>query len=441
MMNDGFRHLSITSIASQLQRFAFVAWQALRSPRITAILAVALVGVVLLRLIAPQQDTSIWFWLPLALLFLNGLIAIADYGPGSWRRRQSLTPPLTWQHPLAQRIEHSARLPESPDTFLASLKERLAGQGFVVYEPLEAEERIFGAARRPWAWLGVVALYSGAVLVALACLVSYHFSKADSLALRPFEQKESSLFNGNFELTELVAGGKASHIVYKPVEAANTARPRELTWRLYWPALFQNALVWPFAAEPVLTIEVQDRAGNLLKLIPVQENLPPSDRLNLQATAPGTPLYFSIPAANIAVQVVPGSEVYTIQVRRAGSSTASEPEIRVEAAESFAIDDELTATITPNYGLRVLAYRDPALPLYLAAAILIVCGGVVTLFLPPLQLWFIPEIRGRGGQVYGVMEKFGAAEEWSPFLEGLLTAGFPNPEPGEKTIAEDKEFE
>lgn len=445
-------------LSSRLQRFLFLTWHFLCSPKTTGVLVAVLVVVVGLRLLVPQQPISLsetarttwitslpplvqfwgdelyvlgfarifqslWFWLPLGLLFLNSLVALADYVPGSWRRLQNQVPPLTWQHPLARRIEHSARLPESPDKFLVALKEKLRRQNFYVYEPGAVEERLVGAARRRWAWLGVVALYSGVALVAIACLVSYHFSKSESLVLRPSETVESRLFGGNLELS--VSPGGDNPITYIPAGADETGRPSSpliLTWRLYRPAFFYNTLAWPFAADSVLTVEVRDETNRLLKLIPVQENLAPADRLNLLIPPAGTPLYFSIPSTGTAVQILPEPDhldrVYEVQIRHGSNPTAA-TSVTAQAGEKFTIDG-LTITLTPNAALRVLAYRDPALILYLISALLIFTGGVVLLWQPPLQLWLIADVKGRGGQLYGVLEKLGPMSKTKPFLEPLL---------------------
>ena len=455
-MDSAARRLQLSS---RLQHFLVVAWYFLRSPKTTGILVAVLIAVVGLRLLIPQQpislsgaaraawitslpplvqfwgDTlyvlgfarifqSLWFWLPLGLLFLNGLIALADYVPGSWRRLQNQVPPLTWQHPLARRTEHSVRLPESPDKFLVGLKDELHRQNFYVYEPSAAEERLVGAGRRPWAWLGVAALYGGIVLVAIACLVGYHFSKSESLVLRPFEMVESRLLGGNLELTAPPGAVTGNSITYIPAgeDTGGPLPPLTLTWHLYRPAFSHNTLAWPFAAESVLTVEVRDEAHHLLTLIPVQENLAPAERLNLLVPPAGVPLYFSIPSTGTAVQVLPepgqsGWE-YEVQLRQGSNPTAA-TSITARAGESFTVDG-LAVTLTPNIALRVLTYRDPALSLYLISAVLILAGTVVWLWQPPLQVWLIADVKGRGGQLYGVLEKFGRAGEPKLFLEQLL---------------------
>lgn len=443
--------------SSRFQRFLVLTWYFLRGPKTTGVLVAVLVAVVGLRLLIPQQPISLseaaraawiaslppvvqfwgdelyvlgfarifqslWFWLPLGLLFLNSLVALADYVPGSWRRLQNQVPPLTWQHPLARRIEHSARLPESPDTFLVALKNELCRQNFYVYKPGATEERLIGAARRRWAWLGVAALYGGAALVAIACLVSYHFSKSESLILRPSETVESRLFGGSLKLS--VSPGGDNPITYVPAGAEETDRPLSpliLTWPLYRPAFFYNTLAWPFAAERVLTVEVRDEANHLLKLIPVQENLVPAERLNLLIPPVGTPLYFSIPSTGTVVQVLPEpgqDQVYEVQLRH-GSNPSAATSTTAQAGKKFTVDG-LTITLTPNAALHVLAYRDPGLILYMISAVLIFAGGVVLLWQPPLQLWLIADVKGRGGQLYGVLEKFGPVSERQQFLEPLL---------------------
>lgn len=372
---------------------------------------------------------SLWFWLPLGLLFLNGLVALADYFPGSWRRLQKQVPPLTWQHPLAGRAEYSIRLPEAPHEFLAVLKNELHRQNFYVYKPDLVEERLVGAARRPWAWLGVAAMYGGMVLVAMACLFSYHFSKSERLVLRPFETIESRLFGGSLELTAPAGKETGNFITYTPAGSDDSGQPfspSSLIWRLYQPAFFHNTLAWPFAADRILTIEVRDETNRLLKLIPVQENLAPAERLNLLIPPAETPIYFSIPSTGSAVQVLPGpgqpDRVYQVQLRH-GSNPAAAASIMAQAGEKVSVNG-LTIMLTPNTALRVLAYRDPALVLYLISAVLILAGGGLMLWQPPLQMWLVADVRGRGGQLYGVVEKFGPVGESQSFLERLLERSY-----------------
>jgi hypothetical protein len=275
------------------------------------------------------------------------------------------------------------------------------------------------------------------VLVAIACLVSYHFSKSESLVLRPFETTESRLFGGSLELTAPPGAETGTSITYIPAGAEDNGRPLSplsLTWRLYQPLFLHNTLAWPFAADRILTVEVRDEANRLLKLIPVQENLAPAERLNLLIPLAEVPVYFSIPSTGTAVQVLPEpgqpDRTYEVQFRH-GSNPAAATSITAQAGERFSVDG-LTVILTPNTALRVLAYRDPAVILYLIGAVLIFAGGGVLLWQPPLQVWLIADVKGRGGQLYGVLEKFGPIGETKSFLEQLLEGSYPAAEQPEQ---------
>jgi cytochrome c biogenesis protein ResB len=446
-----------TKSVSRLQRLVASAWHTLGSPKTTGILIVFLIVVVVLGKIFPQQAVtaspetgqatwisslpplvqlwgdllyllgfarifrSLWFWLPLALLFLNSLIALAHYGPGSYRRLLRETPPIEWQHPLAGRAEYPARLPESPDTFLATLKTTLTARGWYIYKPSEAEERVVGAGRHRWSWGSVMAVYTALALAVVGASITYHFSQQDSFTLAPFEASRSRLFTGRFELLEFDRQQGMGWVTYTTPQAESPARSKQ-HWRLFRPFLFNRTLIMPFATESILTIEVRDSNSNLLKLIPVQENLPPTERLNLYMSDASRAAYFTIPAVGMSVQVLSGLDspgtTFDVRVRHKSDSTSSES-MRVEAGEALRVDD-LSITITPTYDLKVMAYRDPALLLYLLSAILAAGGAAALLFVPPEQLWLIPEVKGRGGQLYGVVEKFGSIKDIPQFVEGLL---------------------
>ncbi len=446
-----------TQFVARLQHLAVFAWYFLRSFRTTLILILGLALVILLGWLIPQETGSagvagrtawvmaqppavqpwgdllyflglarifhsLWFWLPLALLFLNSLVALADLAPGSWRRRGPALPSLEWQHPLAHRTEGSVRLPETPDLFLTNLQAALVKRGFAINQPPANGERIVGASHRPRAWLGLPALYGSLILVILGLLVSFYFARSDRFTLLPLTPVESRLLAGRFELTGFNDGPGTGRVSFTQAGAQ-----RELTWQLYLPALVRDVLVWPYAIEPVLTVEVRNQAGQRLKLIPVQENLAPAERLTLLRDTPGTPLYFAIPSPDIAVQIVPDPAApdhgYSVRIRR-GNELSPSAAIQAQAGEAFPIDG-LSATLTPTYDLKVLAYRDPALLLYLPAAALAL-AALAAFLLPPRQIWLIPEIKGRGGPLYGVSEGLGPAARTDKLLAELL-------QPEEKT--------
>src|SRR5262245_29110530 len=168
--------------ALRLQRFLVLSWQLLRQLRTTAVL-LALLGLILcLGLWLPQPSGpevtaaiwtktlppwlqgrgdllfalgfahlfhSFWFWLPVALLLLHSLVALADYLPPSWQRFRETPADLAWQHPLAIRTEYFTRLPALPDEFLEKLKATLQAQGFTIDPTIEENQRQVSARR--WA--------------------------------------------------------------------------------------------------------------------------------------------------------------------------------------------------------------------------------------------------------------------------------------------------
>lgn len=456
--------------SARWQRWVASAWVTLRSPKLTGLLLAVITVIILVGLLLPQATPtadvslwiaslpqlvqlwgeplyflgfarifqSIWFWLPVGLLLLNSLVALADYTPGSWRRLQQRVPSLVWQHPLARRTEQIVRLSKSPDIYLISLQTSLAEQGFYLYP--EAEGRLVGAARRRWAWLGLVATYAGLGLLVAALLVSHYFLQIDRFTLWPHQPFTSRLLQGQFELAEVKDGQGAAQVLFSPV--GSSAPTLLFNFYRYQPVLFNYVLLLPTGNDPVLTIEARDDAGQLRRLIPIQEDLSPAEWLNLPLTGRGEPLYFAIPSAKLAVQILPdldsGRNSYQLQIRR-GSDEVPPDTLAVQAGQTFALDD-LSVTLTANRNLSLLAYRDPALPLYLIGGLLIL-GGLATLLpvLSPWQLWLVPEIKGLGGQLYGVVEKYGGRAGAAAYLEQLLATAVPVQSLSEPPIEADLE--
>ncbi len=441
------------SLQAQLSKFLTSAWYLLRSFKTTGWLLAILALVIGLSWLIPQHSgrlasdsaretwianlslpiqpwgellyslglarlfDSLWFWLPLGLLLLNSLIALADYGPGSWARLHAVMPSLNWQHPLARRAEQSSRLPEAPDAFLDQLKAALTAQRFYLYLPLETDARLVGAALHRWAWLGPSVFYVSLLCLVAAVSLSHAFLQLDTLTLRPLEPQTSPLFTGKFELREASPTQQASQVGY--VTGEN--EPILLNWRLYLPAFFDNALIWPRAMEPVVTVEARDEAGALLRLIPSQANLFPAERLNLSLTDANTAVYFLIPATGLAFQIVPDAanlQRFAVKVR-SGSEAAPLEEIEAQAGQPFEVSG-LTLKLTRNSTITVTVLRDPALFLYGLTLGLIIVAGIFTFWLPPVQLWFISEVKGRGGQFYSVVEQFGREAVQPAFLQQIL---------------------
>lgn len=441
-------------LQTQLARFLTSAWYTLRRPQTTGWLLAIWLGVLGLGLIIPQQagllpsDTareawiaglplpvqswgellyslgmarmfdSLWFWLPLGLLLLNSLIALADYGPGSWRRLQPEMPSLGWQHPLARRDEQSSRLPEAPDTFLDQLRAALTAQGFYLYPSLETETKLLGAALRRWAWLGPLVFYVALLILIAAVSLSHTFLQLDTLTLRPLEPQTSSLFPGEFELRQAFPAQHVSQVGY-----SSRAKDESLLldWRLYLPTFFDNALIWPWAMDPVITVEARNEAGAMLRLIPSQDNLFPAERLHLSLAADNTPVYFLIPATGLAFQIAPHAtdpQRFEVQVRR-GSESAPAEKVEARAGQPFEVNG-VALKLTRNSNVTVIVLRDPALLLYGLAGGLMGIAAIFTFWLSPVQVWFIPEVKGRGGQLYSVVERFGREAGLPLFLELIL---------------------
>jgi hypothetical protein len=439
--------------ALRFQQFTALAWHFLRQLRTTVAFAESVAVVLLLTLLIPQQarpDVNVatwvttlpgwlqgwgvllfswglsrlletpWFWAPVGLLALSSLVALADYAPPSRRRARAALADIEWQHPLAQRVERSVRLPANPEAYLDKLKASLRAQGFSIDESgAENKQRIISARRWAWAWWGVVVGYGSLILLCLAFFISRYSLKTERLALLPFESKTSRLFDGDFELYQTDLQHKQATILYSRREAPS---PRILYWRLYQPAFLNDALILPVAMEPVLTVEARDKNGELRRLIPVQVDLAPASRLNLPIEAEDSPLYFLIPSASLAFQITPVSifseHHYNVQVRRGSETTPSE-NLMKKLGDTFEIED-ITMTISLNYNLIYLARRDWALPIYGVTLPALFISLLLLLVRPPWQIWLIPEVKGRGGQLYGVAETFGRARLASQLLERLL---------------------
>ncbi|NJN96697.1 MAG: hypothetical protein HC875_22585, partial [Anaerolineales bacterium] len=282
---------------------------------------------------------------------------------------------------------------------------------------LETEARLIGATQRRWAWLGPLIFYAALLLMITAVSLSHAFLQVDTLTLRPLEPQTSDLFPGQFELRKVFPARQSSQVGYLTAEN----EPVLLNWQLYLPVFFDNALIWPQTMDPILTIEARDAAGDLLRLIPSQANLFPAERLHLSLGEANTPVYFLVPTTGLAFQIVPDatdSERFAVKVRP-GSESAPLEEIEAKADQPFEVSG-LTLKLTRNSNITVTVLRDPALFLYGLTLVLIIVAGILTFWLSPVQLWFIPEVKGRGGQFYSVVEQFGREAVLPAFLEPIL---------------------
>ena len=370
-----------------------------------------------------QIFQSIWFWLPVALLLLSCAVALADYFQPCWRRVSERPADISWQHPLAKRIEQSVRLPASPDDFLDDLRAKLTAQGFKVDEPAEDSDRTISAVRGRSSWWAVIAVYGGLTGLCLAFIVSYFTLTVETITLHPFMPTTSRLFNGAFELNNDTAAASAGTMTFS---SAKTDSPQSIPWQLYRPTPFNNTLLIPTALEPVLTVTAQDNTGQLRKLLPLQTELPLATYLNLPFGSPDDPLFFLIPNSKLLFQIIPANVLVdnqlNIQVGLEGAAAPIENRM-LTVGESFEVRG-FTVTVSLNQQVSMLAWRDWAVPLYLVSLLAIVGGVILLYFRTPWQIWLIPEVKGRGGQLYGVVEKFTyASGDPAQFLEQLLQAG------------------
>jgi hypothetical protein len=147
----------------------------------------------------------------------------------------------------------------------------------------------------------------------------------------------------------------------------------------------------------------------------------PTKRLDILLDDLTVPILFSTQNPPLAFQISPDPSGdlnrYNVQVRQAETTTLIK-NIEVEVGQPVEIET-LIGSLALNYKMAVNTRRDPALWLYPLGLILIV-AGLATFFWPPAQVWLIPEVKGRGGQLYGVLETFGSQEKMEAFLERLL---------------------
>lgn len=433
-----------------IQRLFVSTWYKTRSPQLAGIL-LAILGIVLLTgLILPQQPSpatppadwivtlpfwlqpwgeplyflqlskifqSPWLWVPVAFLLFHSLIALADYALPSWQRSRPAkdVDSLAWQHPLARRIEHSVRLPASPDELLDSLKETLAAKGFSVTPPFTDDERLIGATRWQWVWLGIITFYGGLILICLTLLAGNYLLDIENVTLLPFTPQESKLI-GTLELVEI--DGRSGVIVFTSKRDSQISQTKP--WQLYIPGFFDSTLIWPTNIKPIITVEVRNTEDELVTLIPLREDLSPSKRLSLEQV--DEPFYFLIPTSH-AFQVSPIPESsegdYNVQVRRQSETSPSE-NLMANLNQTFQVDD-YSVTISLNHKIQLVVSRDwPLITFFILLMLIVVISAGLLFGLKPRQLWLVPEIKGRGGQLYGVMEIFYSTRNAPEFLKELL---------------------
>lgn len=367
-----------------------------------------------------QLLSSFWFWIPAALLLGHSLIALAHYGPASWQRFREANPTLHRQHPLSHRVEHSVRLSDSPDEQIKATGELLRQTGYILHDNLDdaIDQRLQVATLRRWAWLGPVIFYSGLLLLVGAFFVSSLALDRDRLTLTTGRDSRSSSFSGSFSLTNVDFAGQTADITFRP---ATGQTAQTLTWQLYRPTWLANTLIIPTELEPLLTIAAQDEAGVLLMITGLQNESPAGQRLTVPLPAADEPVLFSIPNTSLAFQLTPDpndeTPRYNLQVRQGAEATLI-TDAPIQPGQPFPVD-ALTLLITRDYRLQAITWRDPALLIYTLSVGLLL-AGLLAYLRPPATVWLIPEVKGRGGQLYGVMEGFRSEVGLKAFLQSLL---------------------
>jgi hypothetical protein len=435
------------------QRILAWSWYLLRSPALTGVLLLILAGVLVLRITLPQQSSSDtiaavwatslppmiqrwsglfyalgfsrlfqvgWFWIVLGLLLLNSLVALAAYARPTWRRVRNAasTEAIVWRHPLARRAEQTVRLPEDADGFVTRLRETLRARGFTISTASEDNSRLVSAARWRWVWFGILTFYSGLVLLCAAFWVSYQSLENERVRLFPGELETSRLLDGSLELTKIEAATGSGRLMVNLADGGTS----EISWRLYRPAFLAGLFILPVSMEPAIVVEAVDAAGEPLKLMPLRDDLSPAVRLNLPLDRPEESLYFLIPPAALAVQLSPvstSSELYyDVQVKR-GAGSAPADSLVVKPGEPFEVD-KFSLTASPSHRVTIDARRDLALPIYAVSFTLVAVSGLFLVVFSPRQVWLVPEVKGRGGQLHGTVERFGLARGVNDLLDQLL---------------------
>lgn len=442
-------------LIAQMQPLFSRLWYILRNFKTTAGLLIFLVLVLVVGLLLPQQQIAItpnttaqavwlnnlpawvqpmgeilyilgfaqifytpWFWIPIALLLLNSLIALADYMPGCWRRVRDAAPSVKWQHPLARRVEHSVRLSHFPDDFTEPFKVRFNRQAFSLHASSLEQQRVTAASRRRWGWFGIPLMYLGLLTLVSALLLTFFSLKTEQITLSPLQLRPVGLLGGQLDLIATDPDAGVSQLKFMPDD---DGVDRLLSWRHYQPSLVNNMIVFPMDGESIITVEVSDPTGDLIELDPLPENLFPTEHLRvILEDGADDSIYFTVPSMDIAVQVLAdtASDAFNVQIRR-GDQAELIDNVLVMPGEEFEIDG-MTAMLSLDYSIKVMVRRDLGLPLYILAAALIMGGGILTLLRPAI-IWLIPEVKGIGGQLYGVMETFSSEKKMIQFLELLLT--------------------
>jgi len=407
-------------------------WVFLRSPQVTLASFLTLAVIALLIFIIPQYASvnngtlgllsgfihelflatspnyilnTLFFWLPVALLTLNSFIALADYSQPTWQRWQN-TPEISWQHPLAHRVE----ITTDPSASLQHLKSNLIKYNFTPHEIIIANDIKIVASQNRLGWWGPVGFYLGCLSLVLALMGSHYLAQSNYIQLLPQNSQESTLAQGNFKLIKVDDQGRLGQIEY----TFQNNSPQELTWSLYWPKWLHNNLAILTEFQPMLKVSATNNQGQAIRLMPIQEDLSPDEQIYLPLN--DDPVYFRISSIGLNFQVIPQTESeYNVQIQQQ-NETIPAINLTTKTGEPFKVDS-FTVTFTLTHQVKLMIYRNETLPLYLLTFILLIMSLGYSFMRPPVQFWFIQE---SNGQLYSVAEGFKSAQKLQQFIQLLL---------------------
>ncbi|MDX1523560.1 MAG: hypothetical protein R3264_18175, partial [Anaerolineae bacterium] len=325
--------------------------------------------------------------------------------------------------------EVQVRLSDTPDDFIAGRFYVLKRQGFHLQHAAGEDQRVTSAILRRWAWWGPVVFYGGVITLIGALLASSFWFQRDQVRLFSSDSIFSHTLAGSLQLQPAQPDGSTYEIRYQPGDLDQPVRNFSL--QPYRPIWLRGAIVMPTALDRLLNIEVKDGSGRVLELTQLQEVLDQTERLTIPVRQLNDPLLFSIVSSDLALQISPepfdDDRLYTLQVRQGVTGELlNDVQIRVNEPITIA---SYSGLLSESYAADVIVWQDPAWWLYPLAGLLILVGAVSTRFFPPVVVWLIPEIKGRGGQLFGVVETFGREQRLKQFLTDLLPADEPTIDP------------
>ncbi|HLF28871.1 MAG TPA: hypothetical protein VJG32_21305 [Anaerolineae bacterium] len=248
------------------------------------------------------------------------------------------------------------------------------------------------ADRFPWAYLGSIAAYAGALLMllglALAPLIDW---RIDGLSVTP----DAAAPIPNTPYTLHISGIDASG----QVSLALMQNGAPLTQSAAAPG--QPVLIRPdvslFLRErlPALRVSGRDAAGNVLKLQSSAQSAA-ADQLLLTFDADRPEGFFAVPEAELAVRVsivrLNASPQYRVVALRT-TDAASVAEALIDSGGQLQINDSVFKFEGESHAL-VAAVHAPAQMIVLSGMIVTIAGLACVAFYPTRRIWLVPGERG-----------------------------------------------